>query len=339
MNRNILVGLVLIAVVFGFFYIQNQRQRDLQRQQEEEAERKKLELQARQAREGKVNVLRANVALPANTRVPETAVRVETISREFAPPNSNLKIDDVVDKFTTETIPKDDVINRLRLTSEQRSLESFLQEGERFYSVKMDGVSAVSGFVKQGDRIDVLAVMSYQGTQSCRTVMSNLEIFSVDQYRWEITADEKKKGNLGSITITFRLTGDQASRLIQLVQIGAQLKFSLRPPTDLDITTSQGLTLTDLLAGRKSSIKAAPGAGNVQASPEGGAPMVAIQIFRHKDVSQEVFPLTTGTADGAMPADLVPLPSAGQQPPPTASNQAPANGKQAIPAAGGRPDR
>lgn len=339
MNRNILVGLVLIAAVFGFFYIQNQRQRELQRQQEEEAERKKLELQARQAREGKVNVLRANVALPANTRVPETAVRVETISREFAPPNSNLKIDDVVDKFTTETIPKDDVINRLRLTSEQRSLESFLQEGERFYSVKMDGVSAVSGFVKQGDRVDVLAVMSYQNTQSCRTVMSNLEIFSVDQYRWEITADEKKKGNLGSITITFRLTGDQASRLIQLVQIGAQLKFSLRPPTDLDLTTSPGLTLADLLAGRKGSVKTAQDTGNIQANPEGGAPMVAIQIFRHRDVSQEVFPLTTGTADGAMPADLVPIPSAGQQPPPTTSSKAPANGKQAIPAAGGRPDR
>jgi hypothetical protein len=67
--------------------------------------------------------------------------------------------------------------------------------------------------------------------------------------------------------------------------------------------------------------------------------MLAIQIFRHKEISQELFPITTGTLDGAMPADLVPLPSSPQQTAPASPGQSPAGGGQAIPAAGGRPDR
>ena len=105
-----------------------------------------------------MNVLKANVALPANTRVPETAVRAELVSKDLAPQNSQLRIEDVVDKYTTETIPKYDIVNKNRLTDVARNLESFLQEGERFYSIKVDGVNAVSGYVKQGDHVDVIAV-------------------------------------------------------------------------------------------------------------------------------------------------------------------------------------
>ncbi|MBI2944357.1 MAG: Flp pilus assembly protein CpaB [Candidatus Wallbacteria bacterium] len=313
MNRNMMIVLMLVAGALGFLFFQNQRERERQRVAEEEERRKKIELQLRQAQEGKVTVLRANVALPANTRVPDTAIRSETISKDFAPRDAILKVEDVVDKFTTEQIPKDDIVNRNRLTDAARTLESFLQEGERFYSIRVDGVNAVSGFIKQGDHVDIVAILTYGGIQVCRTVLSNLEIFSVNAYKWEISAEDKKKGDLGNMTVTFRLNGDQASRLIQLIQLGIQPRFMLRPPSDIDPTLTYGWTVEHIVNDEDPSRPRGP---QMPVRKEGEPPpMVAIEVIRHITVSQETFPLTTPEAE-VYDANKAPLPAKSDLPAP-----------------------
>ncbi|MBI3893782.1 MAG: Flp pilus assembly protein CpaB [Candidatus Wallbacteria bacterium] len=329
MNRNLIIVAVLVVGVLGFLFIQNQRAKETQRMQEEDARRKAMELQLRQAQEGKVNVLRANISLPANTRVPDSAVRAETISKDFAPREAILRQEEVIDKFTTEQIPKDDFINRQRLTDSARTLESFLQEGERFYSIRIDGVNAVSGYVKQGDHVDVVAILNYAGAlQMCRTVLSNLEIFSVNAYKWEISADEKKKGDMGNMTITFKLDGDKASRLIQLLQLGIQPRFMLRPPSDIDPTITYGWTLDQIVNDEDPSKPKGP---QLPQRKEGEPPpMLAIQVIRYKEISQELFPITTAVPEHYL-ADVAPIPLA-EKGAPGASKKATTPGGGAKPA-------
>ncbi len=308
MNRNVIIVVVLIVAGLGYMQFQAAQEAaaEANRLRAEEAE--KIAERARQAKQGKVQVLRANVNLRANTRVPETAIRVDTIDKKFAPPNSRLRLSDVVNRYTTETIYKDEISNKARLTDQARKLTTFLQEGERFYSMRIEGISAVSGFIKQGDRVDIMAIMEYNRQQICRTVLSNLEIFSVNKYMWEVSAEEKQKGNLGTLTITFKLSGRQASRLIQLVQLGANLRFSLRPPTDLDQTITPGWTLAQIIEGATEPDAYRIVEIQLQGDEDQPPPMQTITVIKYNQVSEAAFPLTTATTAPIQAADEFVLP-------------------------------
>lgn len=257
--------IVIVIVLLGVFLFVRRNQELARRKAEEERRRKEAEalaLKALRAKQGKITVIVARRDLPPNQRLVDPARDYEekTMLREFVPEHAATSVRDVKNWYTLEDIPKGDIINKMRLTQERRSLTEFLGAGERFYSIRIDGRNAAAGFVKQGDHVDILGILRDDAGQTCRVLLHNVTVFSVDGYQWVVNPGEKRRGKLANLLLTLKLSQIEASELVQAIAMGTQLLIALRHPADLTQWPGEGTTFDDVLYGKAIGPGLLPGA-------------------------------------------------------------------------------
>lgn len=102
-----------------------------------------------------------------------------------------------------------------------------LQAGMRAFTINVDATTGVSGFLRPGDRVDVMwtgkifATDGRQGRQISRRIRSNLEIIAVDQ-----SADTSRVSAEVAKTVTVQVTPEDALSLAQAQSTG-NLSLSL----------------------------------------------------------------------------------------------------------------
>src|SRR5690606_27035208 len=95
---------------------------------------------------------------------------------------------------------------------------------KRAVTVAVNEVIGVAGFIKPGDRVDVIATFAYDPPLTT-TILQTVIVLAIAQDM----ASEVEPAAVVSTSVTFALTPNQAARLVLAESMGS-IRLSLRPP-------------------------------------------------------------------------------------------------------------
>ena len=207
--------------------------------------------------------------------------------------------EDAVGRLAKEHIlPGEQVLNtRLYARDEKPGLTFVIPAGKRAVSVAVNEVIGVAGFVKPGDRVDVLGTFdeSVVGKTVTTTVLQDVEVLAISQ-RMEDEDDTKARV---ATTVTLALNLSEAEK-ITLAEEQGRLRLVLRPAGQegkeyvAQTTTTQltqgrsGQSLANIVPGAKTPTKsvAAVAAGSETSADTKPVPAAeqesgwAVELFR-----------------------------------------------------------
>ena len=162
---------------------------------------------------------------------------------------------------------------------ERPILSRKLTEGMRAFTVRINDVSGVAGFILPGDHVDVLltrAVGDRSGPENMATdvILQNVTVIGIDQ----LSSENTDKPVIGK-SATFEVTTEQAQKLALASQVGT-LSLSLRNYETLQTEKTEQIAARDLGAR-----KAAP-------APKAAAPVardnsIYVRVRKGTEVQQE----------------------------------------------------
>lgn len=112
------------------------------------------------------------------------------------------------------------------------SLAALIEPNMRAVTVRVNDVIGVGGFLLPGNRVDVLASRSLEGSQKrvqTRTLLNNVKVLAVDQ-----TALAEKDKPVVVRAVTLEVDPRQAERLVQATEEGT-VQMALRNPDDSSV--------------------------------------------------------------------------------------------------------
>jgi pilus assembly protein CpaB len=237
-----------------------------------------------------VDVVAARVPIPPRTIVRPEMLMMKKVPRDEAPPDAVRTLNRAVDMATTVAVEPDDILRETDLSQKSNvlGLAYDIPPSMRAVSVSVDPVSGVSGFLKPGDRVDVLA--TYTSPQNeltvTRTVLQDIRLLAIGSQPAS-TASYKGTGAAPPVsgrerateaqpeatTATLAVFPDQAQTLAMAVA-KAKLHLVLRPPDDQAVRPMPGVTNTRVfgLPVRPVEAPPAPKPQPVVAAPAPAAP-------------------------------------------------------------------
>jgi pilus assembly protein CpaB len=163
---------------------------------------------------------------------------------------------------------------------ERPILSRKLGEGMRAFTVRINDVSGVGGFILPGDRVDVLLTRQLDGRSgkdslATDVLLQNVTVLGIDQ----LSSENANEPVLGK-SATFEVTPEQAQKLALATQVGS-LSLSLRNYTALKEEKIGQIGARDLGVGKvaPSAPRAAP------AAPRDNS--IYVQVRKGTEVEQE----------------------------------------------------
>jgi pilus assembly protein CpaB len=115
--------------------------------------------------------------------------------------------------------------------------------GKRAIAVKGDKVLGISGFIKPGNRVDVLVTLKHGKQETTKIVLENVLVLATGK---EI--QENDKGNPSPVDVyTMEVTPEEGEKLTLAASKG-KLQFALRNVTDAEIVLTKGATINKTLS-------------------------------------------------------------------------------------------
>lgn len=126
--------------------------------------------------------------------------------------------------------------------------------GMRAFSIKIDDVSGVAGFILPGDHVDILLTRQFgTGEQNLVSdvIIQSVTVLGIDQF-----TDQKADKPVVGRTATVEVTPQQAQKLA-LAQKAGTLSLALRSQQGADLSASASVHESDLGGGHKAKVVAA----------------------------------------------------------------------------------
>lgn len=216
-------------------------------------------------KDSRVLVVVAEVDLgPYERVIEESMVKRVKYPEKLLPRYAPLDVKDVVGKLPTEPIYRGEIVSLQRLvdTDEYKeSLRSLIPPGHRALSILVNSLSGVSGFVTQGDVVDLVAVYNRVipgggpggrdlTTQTARIIRENLRVLIVGN-KYNPVAGENSvgfiEGDLSNKPITFAVTPRDAAIIHHVVQMGASsFRILLKNSEDNQSLNTDGFSFIQL---------------------------------------------------------------------------------------------
>lgn len=189
----------------------------------------------------------------ANTIITADMLTTKQVPTEGIHGQAVREANDAIGKIATEKLYRDEqiLLPRLKKMGEKTGgmLSYTIPNNMRAITVAVDEISGIAGFIKPGDRVDILGVLTVQNgdksEQTSTMFLQNIEVLAIGKTlnASANTTDEKDKGeNSGDnasssyASVTLLTTPEDAVRLNLLTATGA-MRIILRGPTDEEITT------------------------------------------------------------------------------------------------------
>ncbi len=244
-----------------------------------------------------VGVMIANTDIPSGTEVTAGMLRLAQVAETARHPDAARTPNQVIGRITKVPIVRGEQVldSRLLPAGVRPSLTFVIPSGKRAISVAVNEVVGVAGFVKPGDRVDVLATMDSPDSDSAvtTTVLQNVEVLAIAQDMEERVDKEPKV----TTTVTLAVTLAEAQKLTLAEETGV-LRLALRPETAADKEWVNPTT-SGQLAGRTASQAAArpaaqqpvvqPTAVRAPQPPVEPAPEYKVEVIRGTDRSTVSF--------------------------------------------------
>lgn len=155
------------------------------------------------------------------------------------------------------------------------TLSTKLDDGQRAFSIRINDVTGVAGFLLPGDRVDVLLTRQADESGSRRdlqtdVILQNITVLGIDQ----VAEEDREKPRIAR-TATVEVTPEDAQKLALAMQVGT-LSFALRNLGEAEPAKLRTVSVRDLVDGPAPARAAAPSGWSVR-------------VRRGSDVSVERF--------------------------------------------------
>ena len=124
--------------------------------------------------------------------------------------NSFEKAEPLIGRVLTESVMKDQLIQQRHLlaNSTERGISTFIPEGKRAMSLRLDEVASVTGFIKPRSIVDIL--VTYPAGQNYDTALQDVTVLAVNG---NANTPQGKPEVTGVGTVTLLVTPQQAGTL------------------------------------------------------------------------------------------------------------------------------
>lgn len=190
-----------------------------------------------------VDVVVALTKIPANTEIRANMLAWKKIPKEALHLDAVQNLQDAQGRITANDIFAGEQVlwSRLLPKGTVPGLSYNIPEDKRAVTVAVNEVIGVAGFIKPGDKVDVIATFAFDPPQST-TILQNVTVLAIAQ---EMQSDAEQKAKL-STSVTFALSPSQAERLVLAESLG-EIRLALRPPQAVGIASAKGTTAHDIV--------------------------------------------------------------------------------------------
>jgi pilus assembly protein CpaB len=197
---------------------------------------------------GQVVVATADVS-PGNA-VNGAAVKLATWPKDLIPPQAASALNQVEGRVALNPISNGEPVlfGKLAPVGTAAGLSSLMEEDKRAFTVRVDDVSGVAGFIHPGDKVDVLADMKLSQNESfSKTILQNVKALSTGQV-WEQKGGDGKPMPVN--TVTMELTPQQ-SEILNLASNEGKIRLVLRGRRNETIVQTEGVATSALFGHAK----------------------------------------------------------------------------------------
>jgi pilus assembly protein CpaB len=214
-------------------------------------------------------------------RLTEQDIRAVRWPADFVPFGAFTSVEEIFPQGSDEprtvlrTMEQHEPLLATKVTApgEDAGVASRIEEGTRAFTLRIDVVAGVSGFLRPGDRVDVYWTGAGRDGQSItRLIRSGLQIIALDQ-----TADEDRNNPIIARTITFAAQPEDIAALTQAQSAGS-LTLALLGIND-DTISEPVQVSRDAILGEREEVAEAPEAPEVcTVRHRRGAEVVVTQV-------------------------------------------------------------
>ena len=265
----LLVSVILGALVAAWVY-------NRLRQQEHA-----IDLARRAAAGETIELVVASAPIPIGTRLDASHVRLARWPSDVEPEGAIRATDAAIGNVVRTTIEKNQPVLQTQLIAGGAGLLPLLiTDGMRAMSVKVDGVTGVSGFITPNSRVDVLVSGTLDGTsdreQRSKVILQNVRVIAIGK-----SVEQKDEKPVEVPTVTLLVTPEQAEKLT-LATRQEPVSLALRNYLDEDLVRTGGVSTSQLFG--ESSRAGIP----VKSSPRADGYSVEV-LLGDKSTRQPVF--------------------------------------------------
>jgi pilus assembly protein CpaB len=199
----------------------------------------------------KVVVAQADIA--SGTALRPGLLRLATWPTRVCPPGVANSINQVNQRVVAIPVSKGEpiILKKLAPVGTAAGLGGLLKPNMRAFTVKVNDVSGVAGFIHPGDRVDVLVALRASGEQFSKIILQNIKVLTAGQVMDQSHASKPVLVN----TVTLEVTPEQ-SEVLNLASTQGRIHLALRNRTNKQIERTQGVLTSYLLNGTKTVAKA-----------------------------------------------------------------------------------
>jgi pilus assembly protein CpaB len=237
-------------------------------------------------------VVKAARNIQAGTPLTKDRITTEKVPQRFLPPNPLLEAD--LNIYLNTPLAVNVEQGAMILTSDfsvqevSRTLSSKIPPDERAMSMPVDAISGVSGLLKPGDRVDILAtfpvgnkdqvVVDERGEEGVGyitlSLLQNVTLLAVGQEISDVpTGDQRQQA--GYSTVTLSVTIEEAE-LITISQTRGKMMLLLRNRDDVNMHTVSRRTLREVME----QLEIIQAARNVRVKPKAKPQVKEIEVDR-----------------------------------------------------------
>lgn len=187
-------------------------------------------------------VVIAVVAMPENTTITADMVALRQYTTVSVVPGAATTLEEVIGKISRyplvagEQLVKDKLI-KAGEDAKNAALSYQLKDGEYAYTIGVDEVQGVAGFISKGDYVDILHTGTVNDIVTTVILMKNIKVIRISNYTSNYAAEAAKGTPITSYsTITLLLTESQIVELTQMQTMG-RIVLALKP-----VVTGQSAT-------------------------------------------------------------------------------------------------
>ncbi len=197
-----------------------------------------------------VGVAVASSDIPWGTMLSAETIRMVSYPDESLPVGIFKTVEDLEGRVVLTNVKKNETILESKLAPQDLQtggVSAVMDPQKRAMSVKVNEVVGLPGFIKPGDRVDVMATINRPGKQSnakiTKVVLENSLVLATGTQMERVDEGEPKPVKV----ITLEVTLEEAEKLA-MASNGGAIRLALRSPLNPEITKTTGADFRDLMA-------------------------------------------------------------------------------------------
>ena len=235
--------------------------------------------------EASVSVVAAVTDLSWGTKLSREMVKTVPFYKKSLPNGYFSDLESLVGRVVIVPLKENDAITESKLAPTSVAVggvSAVISPGKRALAVKGDKVIGLSGFIRPGNRVDVLVTMTDSRDRNHREmtkiVLEDILVLATGT-QMEKSGEKGKGGETSPVDVyTLEVTPEEGEKLA-LAATQGRLQFALRNATDGETVLTTGATIPQTLA----SFRPPEGKKPVSSSPRkkrAVAPPVTVQVIR-----------------------------------------------------------